>query len=158
MTPATLRYTTRHDLPALVDIEQACFPVPLTGADLSVMLARRHAVGLVAEVDYRVVAHAIFATDNRRVILETVAVMPGFRRHGIGRALVCKATSAVSWRRGRTHLEATVHERNDAAVRFLSACGLRAVGLERDCFPTGDDGYVFEWRKAAVLEPECVGK
>jgi ribosomal protein S18 acetylase RimI-like enzyme len=163
VTPAAIRWIHPRDMLQVAGIEQASFPVPMTDAELRKLLGDRHRgiVGHVAHIDELVVGYSMYELHTDRVDIVSVAVHPDHRRSGVGRKLFRRCLiSQDTGRPRRDRVTAVVHERNDAAVRFLAACGLRAVGLVRDPYPDlpGDDGYVFEWRRAAVLEPECVGK
>lgn len=68
------------------------------------------------------------ATDD--LVIDGVAVLPGARRAGVGRALV-SAASARARAMGRPGLRAEVLARNRAALGFWTALGFHLIGRGR---------------------------
>ena len=88
---------------------------------------------LVAEVDGEVVGWAALAPVSARPCYAGVAeaslyVAEGFRRRGIGRALL-EALLARSERDRVWTVETGVFPENEASLALLRACGFRVVGL-----------------------------
>ena len=90
----------------------------------------------------RAVGYALFALKPDRLVLRRLAVRPDRRLADLGAALL---TYIVDRKISTTRpvVEATVHEQDDAAIGWLSACGFRAVGVAPERFGKRD-GYRFE--------------
>jgi ribosomal-protein-alanine N-acetyltransferase len=79
------------------------------------------------------------AADEAELL--TLAVLPGFRRRGIGRALVAAACARAS-ASGATRLFLEVGEANAPARRLYAGFGFRAVGRRQRYYPGGEDALV----------------
>ena len=58
-------------------------------------LARNPGMSMVAEIDGRIVGTVLAGHDGRRGFIHHMAVMPQFRRHGIGKKLAKAATDKI---------------------------------------------------------------
>ncbi len=87
---------------------------------------------LVAEVDGDVVGLLVLAfvptLSGLRALIDDQAVDPGYRRQGLGAALVEAAMQRAS-RRGATHLLVDTSRGDQAAREFYQACGFEAGGI-----------------------------
>lgn len=97
---------------------------------------------LVARNDANeIIGHAQLVPADRpdAVELTSIAVLPDFRRRGIGRALVARVLAVCSGEgiRAVTVTTATADIDN---IRFYQRCGFRASSIERDAF-TEAKGY-----------------
>jgi RimJ/RimL family protein N-acetyltransferase len=107
---------------------------------------RRHsyAAVLVAEVDGRVVGRLSLGRDSHpaseHVADVGLMVAEGYRRRGIGRALM---EAGEAWGRevGVRKIELHVFPHNEAALALYDELGYRRVGVRRDHFRRSD-GYV----------------
>ena len=115
---------------------------------------RRHsyAAVLVAEVDGRVVGRLSLGRDSHpaseHVADVGLMVAEGYRRRGIGRALM---EAGEAWGRevGVRKIELHVFPHNEAALALYDELGYRRVGVRRDHFRRSD-GYV----DAILMEKE----
>jgi RimJ/RimL family protein N-acetyltransferase len=107
---------------------------------------RKHAYAavLVAELDGRIVGRLSIGRDSHpaseHVADVGLMVADGYRRRGIGRALM---ESAEAWARGVgvRKIELHVFPHNEAALGLYDRIGYRRVGLRRGHFRRSD-GYV----------------
>ena len=58
-------------------------------------LARNPGMSMVAEIDGKIVGTVLAGHDGRRGFIHHMAVMPQFRRHGIGKKLAKAATDKI---------------------------------------------------------------
>lgn len=134
---------------AVAALDQAAFAarqpwtVEQVWAELAGVPQRRHYV--VAESAGALVGYAgvAFAGDTADVM--TVAVAPGARRSGIGRALVSDLVRAA---RGAGALEVLLEVRadNDPAQRLYAALEFTPIARRRDYYGSGVDGIVMRRR------------
>jgi ribosomal protein S18 acetylase RimI-like enzyme len=66
--------------------------------------------------------------DGHRGWIYYLAVAPGHRRRGLGRALM-EAAEGWLWERGAPKIQLMVREGNDAALGFYEALGLERQGV-----------------------------
>ena len=136
--PATLR-----DLGPLRHIERACFPRdawPLL--DLIAVLTWPDVARFKAVEDGRMIG--FIAGDTRRMEgmawIATVAVLPEYRRRGIGRTLLheCEKWLAVS------RIRLCVRMENTGAIRLYESEGYQRVDIWRQYYNDGGDALVME--------------
>ncbi len=136
--PATLR-----DLPSLRRIEQVSFPKdawPLL--DLIAVLTYPEVVRLKAVIDGRMVG--FIAGDLRRSEgvgwIATIAVLPEYRRRGIGRALLraCEAQMKTS------RFRLCVRTDNFEAINMYEQEGYQRADIWRGYYNDGGDALIME--------------
>lgn len=80
-------------------------------------LKRNPGCSFVARQDGWIVGTVLGGDDGRRGSLWHLAVVPGLRRRGLGRALTAKALAALR-RRGVTKVNILVLDDNEGGIRF----------------------------------------
>lgn len=121
-------------MPCVHAIERVAFRDPWSLGQLAACLGEG-GVFLVAELGGRFAGYVIAqrAADEAEIL--NLAVDPVARRHGVGRALVREALTALAARGARTvYLE--VRESNAAARRLYEAAGFTVSGRRRGYYRT----------------------
>lgn len=139
-----IRWMIRRDMAEVLAIEQANVGPPWDEQDFLNALRQRNSIGMVAELNQRVVGFMIYELSRPQIEVLNFAVHPEFRRLGIGERMVAKLhgklhTTAPAKRK---RLVFHVRESNLGGQQFLAACGLRAE-LVRGHYKR-EDGYRFE--------------
>ncbi len=143
-----LRRATRRDLDALFAVETVCFgDRRYTRETIAWILDDVRAATIVDDRDGIVGSIMVqVERDASRVI--SVAVLPDWRRQGIGRSLM---TAAEEFARGRgagtIRLEVGVD--NAPAVEFYKTLGYRIDGVLPAYYRDGGDGYAMAKRLEA---------
>lgn len=122
-----LRTARPADLPRMVRIERASFPLPWSEGAFRSVMRRDDARLIVADRAGEVVGYAAvwFAADEGE--LGDIAVDPERRREGVGRRLV-DAVVEEARRREAQQIFLQVRESNRAALRLYEAAGFRKAG------------------------------
>ena len=135
MTRSRVRPATARDLPAIVGLERSIPELPHwneaeyerylqvdTGVERCLLVVEEAQEGRVTGFAAALV-HVATATGD----LESVAVLPGCRRAGLGR-LLCAA--ALDWcrRRGAAAVELEVRAGSEGALALYRSLGFMAVG------------------------------
>lgn len=129
-----LRWITRADMPAVLDIERRSFADPSTEDDFFIVLRKRNCIGMLVELRGRLldpsktVAFMIYELRKTAIHVLRFAVDPEFRRRGIGRAMVAMLVGKLHEQR-RTRIVLEVSAMNTGAQRFFRAVGFRATGV-----------------------------
>lgn len=128
--PLELRTARPADLPRMVRIERASFPIPWSEAAFRAVMRREDARLIVAARRREVAGYAAvwFAADEAE--LGDIAVDPDRRRRGIGSRLV-EAVVAEARRRDARQLFLQVRESNRGALGLYETAGFRKVGRRR---------------------------
>ena len=140
MDYAILDAAARH-LPQVERLEQRCFSVPWTEAQLRAQLPDDRHVFLVAERGDEVLGYVGLMHVLDEGYISNVAVSPDCRRQGIGAALIAELTR----RAGRMELAfLTLEARasNAPAIRLYEKMGFRQVGRRKRYYQRPEEDAV----------------
>lgn len=140
MDYAILDAAVRH-LPQVERLEQRCFSVPWTEAQLRAQLPDDRHVFLVAERGNEVLGYVGLMHVLDEGYISNVAVSPDCRRQGIGAALIAELTR----RAGRLELAfLTLEARasNAPAIRLYEKMGFRQVGRRKRYYQRPEEDAV----------------
>lgn len=142
-----IRWMIRRDMAEVIQIEQASFQFPWSADDFLHCLRQRNVVGMVAEVESRVVGFMVYELHKHRIQLLDLAVSTDFRRRGIGGAMIARLASKLSTLK-RSMIMVEVRETNLAAQLFFRDQGFRAISLLREFYPDcpGEDAYLMQFK------------
>jgi ribosomal protein S18 acetylase RimI-like enzyme len=124
--PFTIREMTAEDYDAVRALWEATPGIGLSQADeresIASFLEYNRGLSFVAEVDGQVAGALLASFDGRRGYLHHLAVVPGRRRAGIGRALVGRSLEALRGR-GVRRCHIFVMAGNADGIRFWGRVG-----------------------------------
>ena len=144
-TDVQIRWLIRHDLPDVIDIENECFEFPWDEGDFLVQLNQLNCIGMVAEVDNRIVGFMIYELHKNNFHMVSLAVAKESQSNRVGTAMMRQMISKLTPER-RQRITTKVRETNLAAQLFFQSCGFVATGIERDAFDDSDeDAYAMEY-------------
>lgn len=142
--PVIIRPATPADLPGLVQLEQACFAVPWHEESLRHDLEANPAARMFVAVlpDGTLAGYGAFWVVIDEGQINNIAVLPSFRRLGLGRLLLERLVfQAMSEHLQLLTLE--VRAGNSAARALYQACGFEAVGRRRGYYAdNGEDAII----------------
>jgi len=144
-----IREGNARDITALLRVERVCFPFDAYDASYFNYLIRRTSPGLfwVAEVKRNIVGYAIALPEGKpgqRVAhLYSIAVLPEYRRQGLGRTLL-QAVEEGARRNGLKRIVLEVRISNVDARRLYESLGYRCVSIIPGYYPDGEDAVVYE--------------
>lgn len=121
-TKVTLRWMIRRDVPDVVRFE-ADSPGGWDEAKILAFLKPSSNISFVAEAGGRVVAVCFYQLRADGIRLHRVAVDPGFRLRGVGRALVARLQRTLQPGHRRRTIRAAVGEYALGSQLFLKKCG-----------------------------------
>jgi ribosomal-protein-alanine N-acetyltransferase len=144
-----IRWMIRRDLADVLQIEADTFEFSWSEEEFVRCLRQRNCIGMVAELDDKVVGYMIYELHKNRLHVLNFAVASEYRRRGVGSKMASKLVAKLtSQRRSRILLE--VRETNLAAQLFFRKQGFRAVSVLRDYYEdTTEDAYVMQYRYRA---------
>ncbi len=139
-----VRAGSLRDLMDVVRVEHRCFgQEAYSTTTLLLLLSRYGRFFLVAEVDGRVVGYASATLRGKAGHLVSIAVLPEFRRLGIGKALL-KALLERLREAGARSVTLEVSVRNKAAINLYLKMGFKAVGKITRYYQDGSDAIIME--------------
>lgn len=138
------------DLDEVVAIERASFTLPWSrGAFLYEMQQNRVAQCWVMREDDRIAGYVCLWEIGDEVHVTNIAVHPGWRRRGIGRALLSGILEDARRRQVRT-VGLEVRPSNTEARGLYDSFGFKVVGRRKGYYyDTGEDALVMELRLEA---------
>lgn len=147
----------RRDMVEVLDIERDSFPIPWGEDEFILCLRNRNCIGMVAEINDRVVGYMIYEFAKTKLQVLNFAIAPSHRLQGVGRKMLERLVMKLNpHRQARILLE--VRETNLDAQLFFKACGFRAVSVVRDFYEdVTEDAYVFTFKVKAESK-ECAGR
>jgi len=144
-----IRWMIRRDMPEVLEIENRSFEFPWLEEDFIRCLRQRNCIGMVADYEDQVVGFMIYELHKTRLHILNFAVLPEFRRRGIGKQMVSKLIGKLSFQR-RSRILLEVRETNLAAQLFFKGNEFRATTVLRDFYEdTTEDAYLMEYRYRA---------
>lgn len=132
-----------NHLTAVADLETVCFAAPWTREGLAEELRNPQAHFLVAEADGETAGYIGVQEICGEAYVTNVAVLPKYRRQGIGERLVREAVCGAK-RRDCDFLSLEVRVGNDAAIRLYERLGFRVQGRRKEFYrdPT-EDAFIY---------------
>ena len=152
-----IRWMIRRDMPEVLSAELASFEFAWTEEDFLRCLRQRNCIGMVAEVDDRVVGFMIYELHKNKLHILNFAVHPLARRTGIGGQMVAKLVNKLSTHR-RQKITLAVRERNLAAQVFFRVHDFKATRVLRNYDEdSGEDAFQMEYRVGEDFADEMDG-
>lgn len=141
-----IRPARPEDIEALLDIEQRCFHHDrLHAADFRNALRGKSTLLLVAVLKGRVRGYALLRVLKTRARLLSLAVHPGARRSGLGRALI-HAVERQAAARGTEHMRLELRERNRGAHALYVSLGYHQDGRLLEYYSDKSDARLMKKR------------
>ncbi len=148
-----IRRARREDLPAVIVINRVALPENYPEWFFQDHLERWGDAFYVAEAGGKVVGYVMSRVeygaslfDARRLVrkghIVSIAVLPGYRRRGIGTALMKAALRALRERYGCEEVYLEVRVSNEPAIRLYEKLGFRKVRVIPMYYMDGEDAYV----------------
>jgi ribosomal-protein-alanine N-acetyltransferase len=143
-----IRWMIRRDMPEVLQAENDSFDYSWTEDDFLRCLRQRNCIGMVAEVDDRVVGFMIYELHKSKLHVLNFAVAPEWRRIGVGTQMVTKLIGKLSSHR-RTKITLAVRETNLAAQMFFRSQAFKATKVLRSYYEdSGEDAYLMHYQIA----------
>jgi ribosomal-protein-alanine N-acetyltransferase len=141
-----IRWMIRRDMPEVLRAEQESFDYSWTEEEFLRCLRQRNCIGMVAELNEKVVGFMIYELHKAKLHILNFAVAPAFRRAGIGSQMVAKLISKLSSHR-RTRITLAVRETNLPAQLFFRAQLFKALKVLRGYYEdSGEDAFLMQYR------------
>ena len=127
-------------------VEESVFEFPWSEEDFIRCLRQRNCIGMVAELNDKVVGYMAYELHKNRLHLLNFAVHRFYQRSGVGRAMIEKLIGKLSSSR-RCVIITEVRETNLDAQLFFKSVGFRAESVMSGFYEdSDDDAYCFVYR------------
>lgn len=129
MEGITIRRMSYDDLPQVHAIENQCFTTPWAISFFKYELTHRQTILKVAVFNNQIVGYVCLRTILDVTHILNLAVLPGFRRRGIGSMLLRNALQELMSLKPDTNLiTLAVRESNTAAIKLYEKFGFKVIG------------------------------
>lgn len=125
-----IRRMTLEDIPAVVEIEKACFSLPWSEKSFEDSLSREDTVFLVCLEDECVTGYMGLYLSFDEASVTNVAVSPEFRKKGYGEALVTAAKDSAK-EAGAESIFLEVRQSNVPALSLYKKLGFEELGIRK---------------------------
>ena len=150
-----IRPATLSDLTALLGLENSCFDDDrISRRQFRHLLSKGHAALFVADRAGAVLGSLVllFSRGTATARLYSIAVDPGARGHGVGRALVERAEQEA-WHQERAWMRLEVRKDNTASIGLFEAMGYRRFGSRPGYYGDLMDAWRYEKALDNRLKP-----
>lgn len=143
MSKFTLVPMNENHIPELANLERICFSQPWSEKSLREELDNRTAHFVVAEFNGVVVGYIGVFVVYESCDISNIAVLPEYRRQGIGRFLL-EGACDIAEKCGAESVSLEVRPSNVGALALYKSVGFEEIGLRRNFYrnPT-EDGLIF---------------
>lgn len=142
-----IKKMTLKDCPQVQKVEEACFSVPWSLKSFEDTFSYPGNQYLVAWLDDRIVGFIGLMTVGHEGDITNVAVLPEYRKRGIGMTLV-KAMLAFAQEKGICKIMLEVRSSNKAAIRLYQKYGFQFLCKRKNYYQKPiEDADIMCWQK-----------
>jgi ribosomal-protein-alanine N-acetyltransferase len=135
-----IRRCKQKDLNEVLKIERICFKHPYDYFTFLYFLIKDTDGFYVAEENNQIIGYAISSVRGSKGTLVSIAVLPEFRRKGIGSKLMEESLIFLS--RKVDHVKLQVRVSNTEAIRFYKKFGFEETGFIPNYYLDGEDALI----------------
>lgn len=133
----TVRAAPPEDAAILATLHAAAFESPWSAGEIAALMATPGVFALTIDMQGFILCRSIAGEAE----ILTLAIVPAWRRHGVGRLLV-EAAAGLAAQGGADSLFLEVAHDNAAALALYATAGFERVGLRRGYYASGADAVV----------------
>ena len=141
-----VRTMTLDDIPAVGEIERQSFSIPWSENAFEESLGYSHAIFLVAAYQEKIVGYCGMYQVFQEGDIINVAVMPEYRKQGVGRCLM-EGMIQAALERNILDLTLEVRESNEAAKRLYVSFGFESVGVRKNFYEKPKENAIIMWKR-----------
>lgn len=130
------------DLRQVCDIENLCYTTPWSFNSFKYEIFNSDAILKVAVFNSQIIGYVCIRTILDMTHLMNIAVLPEFRRRGIGKMLLGNAIGELKRLRSAAKLTLEVRQSNLAAVRFYEKSGFSITGMRKKYYKEPEDDAI----------------
>ena len=138
----TVRKMLPADLHRVCAIENLCYTTPWSFNSFKYEIENSDAILKVAVFNSQIIGYVCIRTMLDMTHLMNIAVLPEFRRRGIGEMLLGNAVGELKHLRPDTKLTLEVRQSNTAAVRFYEKSGFNVTGMRKKYYKEPEDDAI----------------
>lgn len=128
-----IREMTLQDIPAVAEIEKACFSLPWSEQSLIDSVTREDTMFLVCEEEQNIVGYIGMYLSFDEGDITNVAVAPAYRKRGYGEAIVSKAIELAKEKQLEMIL-LEVRVSNAPAISLYKKMGFEEIGIRKNFY------------------------
>ena len=138
----SLRQYAERDFESLYEIDQLCYTpaIAYSRRELRTYLRFPGSHCIVARAARKAAGFIITLQRNAESYIVTIDVLPEFRRHALGTALLKRAERKAATN-GATEMWLETATNNSAAIAFWQKHGYRSYGVIKNYYPGNLDAY-----------------
>ena len=154
MEGITVRKMLPADLHQVCAIENLCYTTPWSFNSFKHEIENCDAILKVAVSNSQIIGYVCIRTMLDMTHLMNIAVLPEFRRRGIGKMLFGNAIGELKRLQPNTKLTLEVRQSNTAAVRFYEKFGFNVTGKRTKYYKEPEDDAIIMELDIALFFPD----
>ncbi|MEM3539255.1 MAG: ribosomal protein S18-alanine N-acetyltransferase [Nitrososphaerales archaeon] len=135
-----IRRCKKKDLNKVLQIEKLCFKYPYDYSTFLYFLINDKDGFYVAEENNQILGYVISSVRENKGTLVSIAVLPEYRRKGIGSKLMEESLNYLS--KKVDHVELQVRVSNFEAINFYKKFGFKETGFIPNYYIDGEDALI----------------
>lgn len=143
---------TKEHIEAVLHIEESCFAIPWTKAAFErEMTQNQFAIYRIAVLDEKIIGYAGMWHIVTEGHITNVAVLPEYRRQGIGNALI-EEMIAIAEQKEMIGITLEVRISNIAAQKLYTKYGFRPEGFRKNYYEDTKEDAIIMWKYFPIYE------
>ncbi len=139
----SIRICEKEHIKQVIEIENRCFDHPYPDEVFYSYLGSELFIVYEISEDKNISGYVIGEEKAGYGVIISIAVLPSYRRRGIGTSLM----KAVQSRMGAEYFFVMVRISNRSAIDFYKGLGFKKAGMIKGYYQNGEDGMVMKKRK-----------
>ena len=142
-----IRYMTEEDLPQAAAIEADCFQESWSKELLHSSMEKAWNLFLAAEEEGRLAAYGAVSVIAGEGEIQRIAVLPSFRRRGVGRKLLEAMVNAAR-QKGAGAMTLEVRESNAPAIKLYISEGFKTEARRAGYYRNPQEDALIMWKRS----------
>jgi len=144
-----IRWMVRRDMQEVVEIENTCFNAPWSEEDFLSTLRRHNCIGMVAELDEKILGFYIYELHETKLHVLNFAIIPAYHRCKIGTQFINKLINKLHIN-ARTKIYLETRESNLAMQLFLKSHEFKAIKVLNNYYDDDETAYRFKYKLKGI--------
>lgn len=143
----TIENLNKNNVEEVSNIEKLCIETPWGINELKSELTNKNAFYACVKKDGRIIGYGGIWLSVGTADITNIAVLPVFRRMGIG-SLIVNALISEAHGKDIFEINLEVNENNEGAIALYEKCGFLRVGIRKRYYKNKDNAIIMQLKKS----------
>ena len=142
----TIENLNKNNISEVAEIENLCIETPWGINELSKELENKNAFYACVKKDGKIIGYGGIWTSVGTADITNIAVLPVFRRMGIGSMIIAELIKHAS-EKEIFEINLEVNENNPGAIALYEKCHFIKVGIRKKYYNNKENALIMQYRK-----------